>query len=116
MFRGSVVGRSPARSPFEHAAPAAAVLLREGLVDRISVEYACEADEELLDEVELLLLPRLLRLRLEVAPLPLQLDGGRRHAARVPPAMAVLVGGSVFSDVAIEEPGVCKICEGSTYI
>ena len=97
MFRGSVVGRSP-RSPFEHAAPAAAVLLREGLVDRISVEYAGEADEELLDKVELLLLPRLLRLRLEVAPLPLQLDGGRRHAARVPSA-AVLEVGPVFSDV-----------------
>ena len=98
MFRGSVVGRSP-WSLLGHAA--AAVLLREGLVDRISVEYAGEADEELLDEVELLLLPRLLRLRLEVAPLPLQLDGGRRHAARVAPAMAVLqVGGSVFSVVA----------------
>ena len=95
MFRGSV-GRRSLRSPFEHAA-AAAVLLRERLVDRISVEYAGEADEELLDEVELLLLPRLLRLRLEVAPLPLQLDGGRRHAARVAPAMAVLqVGRSFF--------------------
>ena len=87
------------------------------LLNCAPVEYACEADEELLDKVELLLLPRLLRLRLEVAPLPLQLDGGRRHAARVAPAMAVLqVGRSVFSDVAIEEPGVCKICEGSTYI
>ena len=90
MFRGSV-GRRSLRSPFEHAA-AAAVLLRERLVDRISVEYAGEADEELLDEVELLLLPRLLRLRLEVAPLPLQLDGGRRHAARVAPATVLQVG------------------------
>ena len=67
------------------AAAAAVVVLWEGLVHRISVEYARETDEELLDKVELLLL-RLLRLRLEVAPLPLQLDGGRRHAARVPPA------------------------------
>ena len=74
-----------AASLLEPAAAAAVVVLWEGLVHRISVEYARETDEELLDEVELFLL-RLLRLRLEVAPLPLQLDGGRGHAARVPPA------------------------------
>ena len=84
--------------------------LRECLVDRISVEYAGEADEELLDKVELLLLPGcLLRLRLEVAPLPLQLDGGRRHAARVPPAAVLVVRFSVLSRYFIKRAQRCKI-------